>query len=762
MHMDLAEWPKKSGVITHSKKTRERIIRLLQGLDDRGLCKKNDALALLTAADDICNMAMWLTVHMTYARNVHLDGQAMSANDFKTIPQGHTGGALNMVPAYVGYMLANALTGNTRAWLMGQGHCVAAIDSVNVLLRNLDQEQDQAYPLTEQGLSKLCRDYYSYQHDKDGRPTAPLGSHVNPYTAGGIMEGGYLGFASLQYSHMPLPGQELVAFLSDGAFEEQRGSDWAPSWWRGEDTGLVMPIMIANGRRIEQRTSSAQKGGAKWLAKHFRLNGFDPIEIDGRDPAAFAWAILTMAIKLEHEFSEVKANRQHYPVKLPYAIAETVKGYGFPGAGTNAAHNLPLVYNPSADQRGAALFNRGASKVFVSLDRVDKAAKLLSNHTITNRQPEKDHCLRIFSTPIIQIPDAAEVPTHTQVSPMRVADHWFAQFAQLNQDQRFRVANPDELRSNRFNETLDYLQHRVTNPEQNVTDSITGSVISALNEEAVICAIFANKQGVNLAVSYEAFAVKMLGAMRQEVIFCRALKQAGRSVNWLAVPVLVSSHTWENGKNERSHQDPTLCEVWLQEMTDVAPVYFPFDSNSGVEVLRSLYQQTGRVATVVVPKGEVMTLCSQLEAKTAVKNGALIVKNCDNPAIQIITIGAYQLEAAMRAADQLDQSGVPNSVIAIIEPGRFRSARDAMEADYVHDVDTINRIIPPCEKRVVVSHTHADVISGVLRNLDTGFGKTLFMGYENQGGTLDVEGMQVANRQSESHILVQCWQLLAS
>src|SRR5690554_8127760 len=82
---------------------------------------------------------------------------------------------------------------------------------------------------------------------------SPLGSHVNPHAAGGIIEGGYLGFAELQYAHMPLPGESLVAFLSDGAAEEQRGSDWIPRWWRAEDCGQVLPVMIANGRRIEQR-----------------------------------------------------------------------------------------------------------------------------------------------------------------------------------------------------------------------------------------------------------------------------------------------------------------------------------------------------------------------------------------------------------------------------------------------------------------------------------------------------------------------------
>jgi len=74
-------------------------------------------------------------------------------------------------------------------------------------------------------------------------------------TIGGILEGGYLGFADLQYVHMPLLGECLVAFFSDGAFEEQRGADWVPRCWRAEDSGPVVPIMIFNRRRIDQRAT---------------------------------------------------------------------------------------------------------------------------------------------------------------------------------------------------------------------------------------------------------------------------------------------------------------------------------------------------------------------------------------------------------------------------------------------------------------------------------------------------------------------------
>jgi len=341
------EWCAGYGVIVHDAHTRQCIDQWLARASDSAELQR--LLALLSAADRLASAGMWLVAHMSYAQRVKLDGAPLLAEDFKPTPEGHTGGSLNMVPAYVGYLLANAISGRTRSWLIGQGHCVAAIDAVNALLGNQHPEQAERYDASEAGLSRLCSDFYSYAMNAAGLPARPLGSHVNAHTAGGLIEGGYLGFAELQYVHMPLPGESLVVFLSDGAFEEQRGSDWAPRWWRGEDCGLALPMMILNGRRIEQRSSLEQDGGVAWFIEHLRLNGFDPLEIDGTDPAAFAWAILDMEERLSAAHAAVKAGQHSYPVRLPYAIAHAPKGYGFPGAGSNLAHNLPLGGNPAYD-----------------------------------------------------------------------------------------------------------------------------------------------------------------------------------------------------------------------------------------------------------------------------------------------------------------------------------------------------------------------------------------------------------------------------
>ncbi|MEM8120179.1 xylulose 5-phosphate 3-epimerase, partial [Morganella morganii] len=105
------------------------------------------------------------------------------------------------------------------------------------------------------------------------------------------------------------------------------------------------------------------------------------------------------------------------------------------------------------------------------------------------------------------------------------------------------------------------LKHRVFTPEPGLAEAVDGAVITALNEEAVVSAALGNKGGINLVVSYEAFAVKMLGALRQEILFARHQAQAGTPPGWLSVVTVVTSHTWENGKNEQSHQDPTLAEA---------------------------------------------------------------------------------------------------------------------------------------------------------------------------------------------------------
>lgn len=755
---DFAAWAGGQGPIAHDTETQVRIHALAHSVVAGGAAPDRGAVyRLLAAADRITAAAMWLVAHMTYARHVYRDGRPLAAEDFKPTPEGHTGGALNIVPAYVGYLAANALTGHTRSWLMGQGHCVAGIDAVNLFVGNLSPAHAERYGVDDAGLTRFVRDFYSYAVRADGAPDSPLGSHVNVHTAGGLIEGGYLGFAELQYPHIPLAGERLVAFLSDGAFEEQRGADWTARWWRAEDCGLVVPVMILNGRRIEQRTQMDQSGGVAWFMEHLRLNGFDPVVVDGRDPAAIAWAIVTCERALEDRAAGVSTGALRYPIPIPYAIAETVKGYGFPGAGTNAAHNLPLGANPRVDTAARQAFNEGARRLFVPAPTIAAARATLGTHAAQGRPLERDHPAAVRHPPLPALPPAPwRLVGADAASPTDALDEVFVGMVAANPGLRPRVGNPDELRSNGLVRTLERLKHRAAHPEPGIAESLHGGVITALNEEAVVSAALANKGGLNLVVTYEAFAVKMLGAIRQELIFARHQLEAGSPPGWLAVPVIATSHTWENGKNEQSHQDPTFCEALLGEMSDCSRVTFPADANSAIATLQAAYRSRGCIWTLVVPKRPVPSVLNPAMAAQLVADGAIRLRGSGAASERVIlgAVGAYQLVDALRASDRLNLRGVAHALVYLAEPGRFRAPRDEHEARHATPPALREALFPvSAPVRVWLVHTRPEPFLGTVRPLDTGDQRTRVLGYINRGGTLDTAGMQFANRVSWAHAL---------
>lgn len=756
---EFAHWARGYGVIAHKDRTQVRIHQLAADLVEQGRVPDTAwVYRLLAAADRIVSAGMWLAVHMVYARSVHLDGRALEAADFKADPEGHSGGSLNMVPAYVGYLAANSLSGITRAWLMGQGHCVSAIDAVNLLVDNMTDAHARRYRLDDDGLTTFVRDFYSYAVRPDGTPESPLGSHVNAHTAGGMMEGGYLGFAELSYAHMPLPGERLVTFLSDGAFEEQRGSDWTPRWWRAEDCGLIAPFMIMNGRRIDQRSSLAMKGGGGWLHGHLELNGFTPLYIDGRDPADFAWGIIDMEQRLERAVEAIQAGTAHYPVPIGYGIAETVKGYGFPGAGTNRAHNLPLQGNPARNAAARAEFNGGAQRLWVASEELRAAVRTLNRHEAQQRPRERDHPLarRDVPTLLLPEPDWMDPLEDGPASAMRGIDGYFSAVCAANPQLRARVGNPDEMRSNQLGQTLDALKHRVARPEPGVAEDVFGAVITALNEEAVASAALANKGGINLVATYEAFAVKMLGVIRQELIFARHLREADRPPGWLGVPFIATSHTWENGKNEQSHQDTTFCEALLAEMSDVSRVLFPADWNSAIAALRAVYSARGEIWTLVVPKRPLPARFTPEQAQQLIEHGAVRLRNSarGDELLQLVATGGYQLAEVMQASARLDKLGIDHTVVYLQEPGRFRIPRDPREARAMTAPEVIAALFPDSTAvRVFLTHTRPEPFIGTLWPLLKDSARTPVLGYLNRGGTLDHNGMLFANQCTWAHVL---------
>jgi phosphoketolase len=454
---------------------------------------------------------------------------------------------------------------------------------------------------------------------------------------------------------------------------------------------------------------------------------------------------------------------------MPYGIAVAKKGAGFYGAGTNNAHSLPLGKNPRFDRNAMEVFNEYAHKMFVPIDKIQHAISTLQNHKTTDRLLERDNpianrdvCLQNFPALPYKsvVADSFDLIREAQScmysSPMDAIDQTFLAFVDANPSLRPRVGNPDEIRSNHLNLTLDQLKHRVTETEIGAAEALNGAVITALNEEAVICACLGNKGGINLALTYEAFGPKMLGALRQEIIWSDHLCSRGREAGWLSVPVILTSNAYENGKNERSHQDPALCEALLNEPADISRVLFPADFNSAVASLDACYRTRGKIFTYVIPKSDTIPeIFSESAATRLIENGGITFNQAklDNAELILTAIGAFQMIETLKAADRFEQRGIKVAVNYLIEPGRFRQPRGRRE--FAHCApDRLRHDLYPehISTRVFVCHTHPEIMSGVLRPLDTGK-NTVFLGFTNHGGTLDTDGMLFVNRLSWAHIV---------
>jgi phosphoketolase len=124
--------------------------------------------------------------------------------------------------------------------------------------------------------------------------------------------------------------------------------------------------------------------------------------------------------------------------------------------------------------------------------------------------------------------------------------------------------------------------------------------------------------------------------------------------------------------------------------------------------------------------------------------------------VLLVAVGAYQLEEALFASDRLGERRVPHAVVYLLEPGRFRSPRDAAEAQHTIAPRACADLFPPAAQvRVFLSHTRPEPLAGLLRPLDTGPDRTRFLGYVSRGGTLDTFGLLFANRCTWAHALAE-------
>lgn len=236
---------------------------------------------------------------------------------------------------------------------------------------------------------------------------------------------------------MPLPGERLRAPQRRRAFEEQRQTGRRAGGGR-EDSAASAPFMILNGRRIEQRSNHAAGG---LFHQHLRPNGFDPMEIDGTDPAAFGSPFTLeegcRPARLElagHQFSAPGSVLLHYTIAGSAKPGRSAGAWNSPPR-TTCRWREPLVDSASAVQRVRSRLRAVARTRRSGRTTAPARSAARPSGTMPWRTPAGPR------TSGLQWKQQAG-----EVSPMAALDGAFAASSAQPHSASPRVGNPNELR----------------------------------------------------------------------------------------------------------------------------------------------------------------------------------------------------------------------------------------------------------------------------------------------------------------------------
>src|SRR5690606_18653649 len=121
----------------------------------------------------------------------------------------------------------------------------------------------------------------------------------------------------------------------------------------------------------------------------------------------------------------------------------------------------------------------------------------------------------------------------------------------------------------------------------------------------------------------------------------------------------------------------------------------------------------GVIAALVVPKQAMPQFFESDEAGTAVRTGFVALHPLKSATrIQLLAVGAYQLEQAQLAAEALAAAGCQAQVVAVLEPGRLRGPRAKLEPRFVLTDARVAAALPANRPRFLLCHGRPGPLGG--------------------------------------------------
>jgi xylulose-5-phosphate/fructose-6-phosphate phosphoketolase len=616
-------------------------------------------------------------------------------------------------------------------------------------------------------------------------------SHLSPMYPGVIHEGGELGYALATAFGAAFDNPDLIVACIVGDGEAETGPT-AGAWHSNKflnpaTDGAVLPILHLNSFKIANPTIFGSMNDEE-LDRLFDGYGYAPRivslseRIDADMDEAMTWAYET----IRNVQQPARKGRPPERPRWPMLIVRTPKGWTGPASldghrieGTFRSHQVPAKdakSNPAhlkaveqwlRSYRPWELFDRDARPAddIVSQCPQGERRMALNPHALGGRMRRplalptiEDHALDVSSR------------GHTQASNVAQLGNYLRDVIRLNETHRnFRIVCPDELESNRLGAVLEVTDRQYVWPVPEGTEGTgrDGRVLEVLSEHD--CQgwlqgyLLTGRHG--LFPCYEAFVHIVDGMMNQYAKFLKSSLEVPWRLPISSLNYLLTSEAWRQEHNGYSHQGPGFINNLMTKKGHIYRIYLPPDANTLLVTMEHCLAVTNFINLIVSGKQPMPQWLSLDEARDHCRVGASIwrwasTNDGEDPEVLIAGCGDNLTLEALAAA-QILREEAPDWRVRVVNVTDLLVLGIPQKYPHGLDDNRFHRLFPLDCPVIVNFHGYTAAIKQVLweRPRNERFD---INGYREEGTTTTPFDMQVRNRTSRYHVVIQAAQKVAN
>ncbi len=733
------------------------------------------------AIEKYVRAANYLTVAQIFLGDNFLLEKKLSFDNIKPRLLGHWGTCpgSSFVYANLNYLITKHKL--SMMYIMGPGHGYPGLQA-NLFIEGTLGKYYKDATQDEKGVGYIAKSF-SWPY---GFP-----SHSNPGTPGVILEGGELGYALATAYGAVLDNPDLIVACLIGDGEAETGPT-ATAWHLNKFVdpainGAVLPILHLNGYKISAPTIFGRMSD-KNLRSLFHGYGYEPIFLEGDDSKVYKKAIDVFekchqkirAIQKEARKKTVSARKGESP-RFPMIILRTPKGW----TGIKRLHGEKIEGNYLAHQvvakeakhdktellavekwlrsyRFEELFDKkkGFIKEIKSIIPPEKLRMGDNKHAFASRNSKE-----LILPSAAKFSESAKKPGTIGSSSMRRTGLFLNEVFKLNKkNKNFRFMSPDETYSNKLDAIFQTTSRAFVWPPRAWDKDMSpdGRAMEMLSEHSLQGLM----QGYVLTgrhavfASYEAFIQVASSMVDQYSKFLKVAIETPWRGDIPSMNYILTSSGWRQEHNGFSHQNPGFISDMLQKDGCFIRVYFPPDGNSSLAVMKKSMASKNKINIIVAGKTLEPRWLTPKLAEKELNEGLMVWDFASDPKPDIVFagVGDYLTKESLAAIDLL-RKDMPSLKMRFVNIMELTSLGIGNSGCRVRAYD-FNHYFTPDKPVIFNFHGYPDVIKEILFDRKNP-GRFSVRGYIESGSTTTPFDMQIRNKTSRYHLIIEAMFILS-